>query len=664
MGIATIPFLAVMIFMFPGNIFNLPDLMMMFGYVRIENGGMKLSLLNIFQFMLATPLLFVGGRDVFSSAWSALKIRATNMDTLIALGTTAAWVYSTVVTFYPVLFEAVEGGMDVYYEAAVFIMFFVLLGRLLEMRAKGRATEAIKALLTLQAKDATVVRDGKEYIVPLDDVQAGDTVIVKPGQKIPVDGIVLDGESSIDESMVTGEPMPVQKKKGDDVIGATINTSGFFRYTATKVGEETLLAQIIKMVEEAQSTQAPIQKLADKVSSVFIPSVLFISVIAFIVWFVVLGASLAFSLYIAITILIIACPCALGLATPTAVMVGTGKAAQKGILIKDAEVLEIMHKVQTVVFDKTGTLTVGKPSVTMYEVASTVLSPAVYAVEKLSHHPLANAVVNYLEKEISAVAEMTLPTVERFEDIPGQGVKAVVEGKTMYIGTQDFLNKYGIELSTDYEAKAKNLRSNAQTVSFVGVDSAVVGIIGIADTIKQHAKQTIQSLRSRGIHTVMITGDNNSTAHAVAQQLGIDEVLAEVLPGEKAARIKELQSGNILVAMAGDGINDAPALATADVGIAMGTGTDVAIATGGIVIVNGNLEKVVETIDVSRSTLRIIKQNLFWAFGYNIIGIPIAAGVLFAPFGLLLSPIAASIAMAFSSISVVSNSLRLKYLVK
>lgn len=676
MGLGAIPFLIIMIWMSVENMLGLPDLMMMFGYLRMENTDVRISLLYILQFILATPILFVGGREVFQSAWSAFKIRATNMDTLIAIGTFTAWVYSAVVTFYPMAFEGVEGGMDVYYEAAVFIIFFILLGRLLEMRAKGRATQAIKALLQLQAKEAIVIRQGKELVVPIDEVQIGDTIIVKPGQKIPVDGVVVSGESSVDESMVTGEPIPVEKKKGDEVIGATINKSGSFTYNATKVGGETLLAQIIQMVEEAQATQAPIQKLADTVSSVFIPTVLAIAALAFIIWFFIVGSSLPFSLYIAITILIIACPCALGLATPTAVMVGTGKAAQKGILIKDAEALEIMHKVNTVVFDKTGTLTVGKPAVTEYHIKDTSLSPALYAVEKLSHHPLAEAVVTYLEnsnvipdsdsgshqKEIPASAGMTMK-VDKFEDISGKGVTAHVDGKQLYIGTERLLKSFNIEIPSELDTKAKELRSGAQTVSFVAVGKKAVGVIGISDTIKPDAKKTIADLKSRRIHTVMITGDNQVTAHAVAKTLGIDEVLAEVLPGDKAAKVKELQKDKV-VAMIGDGINDAPALATADVGIAMGTGTDVAIATGDIVLVKGNLDKVIETIDLSRATLRIIKQNLFWAFGYNVIGIPVAAGLLYPGFGLLLSPIAASIAMAFSSISVVSNSLRLKYLVK
>ncbi|MBP7967373.1 heavy metal translocating P-type ATPase, partial [Candidatus Woesebacteria bacterium] len=643
MGLGTIPFFILMVWMSLGKMFGLPDLMMMFGFIRMEGSETRISLLYLWQFILATPILFVGGKEVFQSAWSSFKIRATNMDTLIAIGTFAAWSYSSLVTFYPMLFEGIEGGMDVYYEAAVFIIFFILLGRLLEMRAKGRATQAIKALLTLQAKEATIIRDGKEIVVAIDAVQKGDMIIVKPGQKIPVDGLIIEGESNIDESMVTGESIPVHKKKGDEVIGATINTSGAFTYKATKVGKDTLLSQIIQMVEEAQAAQAPIQKLADRVSALFIPAVLSVAVITFVVWVFIVGSSLPFSLYIVITILIIACPCALGLATPTAVMVGTGRAASKGILIKDAAALEIMHKVNTVVFDKTGTLTAGKPSVTAYSVLDTALSPTVYAVEKMSHHPLADAVVRYLEKD--KIESWTTVRPTSFEDISGKGIKASVDGQIIYIGNENLMKTYAVDISSDLHTQAEALRTKAQTVSYIGVDSKAVGLIGIADTIKVEAKQVIQDLKQRGIHTVMITGDNKATAQAVAKEIGIDEVLAEVLPGDKAAKIKKLQgSPETVVAMIGDGINDAPALATADVGIAMGTGTDVAIATGDIVFVKGNLEKVIETIDLSRATMRVIKQNLFWAFGYNVIGIPLAAGAFYPIAGILLSPIVASMA--------------------
>lgn len=638
------------------------------------------------QFVLATAILFWGGREVFQSAWSAAKIRATNMDTLIAIGTFTAWAYSTVVTFYPQAFSTVAGGGDVYFEAAVFIIFFILLGRLLEMRAKGQAATAIKALLKLQAKEATVVRDGKEIVVPIEDVVVGDTIIVKPGQKIPVDGVVLEGASAVDESMVTGEPIPVEKKKDDSVIGATMNTSGSFRFKATKVGSETMLAQIVQLVEEAQATQAPIQKLADRVASIFVPAVISIAVIAFVVWLIA-GATLPFALYIAITVLIIACPCALGLATPTAVLVGTGRAAQKGILVKDAEALEVAHKLDIIVFDKTGTLTQGKPEVQEYIVqegsgfSSQKLGKIIYAVEKKSHHPLAEAVVTYLsvipDEDPGSRNNQGMTQVTDFKDISGRGVTALVEGKKVIIGNAAHLADEKVSISNNLKKKADTLQKKAQTVSYVAVDGKAAALIGIADTIKDGAKEAIAHLKKLGIQTVMITGDNKTTAQIVASELGIDEVLAQVLPGEKSQRIKELQSGSFaslrmtaegahrkLVAMVGDGINDAPALAQADIGIAMGTGTDVAIATGDIVLVKGTLDKVVETIDLSHATLRVIKQNLFWAFGYNIIGIPIAAGVLFPLIGILLSPIAASMAMALSSISVVGNSLRLKYLVK
>lgn len=666
-GLGAIPFLGIMFWMLFKMQIGLPDPMMVFGEITLENMGISLSLFNLLQFMLATPILFIGGREIFQSAISAAKVKATNMDTLIAIGTFAAWVYSTVVTFYPAAFAGIDGGMEVYYEAAVFIIFFIMLGRLLEMRSKGQAADAIKALLHLQAKDATVIRDGRELTIPVEQVMVGDIIIVKPGQKLPVDGMIVEGFSTIDESMVTGESLPVEKKKDDEVIGATINKSGTFRYKATKVGSDTLLAQIIQMVEEAQATEAPIQKLADKVASVFVPIVIVIAVIAWIFWYFLapqLGLisdnnTFQLATYIAITVLIIACPCALGLATPTAVMVGTGKAAQQGILVKDAQALEVAHKLDVIVFDKTGTLTKGAPEVQTMKLDDSSYASLLYSIEKESHHPLAEAVVQYFKKK-----KIPALKVHSFNDISGKGVEAEIQKKKIIVGTERLMEEKSIRIPEHYKKLAESLRSKAQTVSFLAVDGVLSGVIGISDTIKEDAKAAVTRLHDLGLRTVMITGDNTMTAQAVAKELGINEVLAEVLPGEKAAKVKELQKEGTLVAMVGDGINDAPALAQADVGIAMGTGTDVAIATGDIVLIKGTLEKVVESIDVSKKTLRIIKQNLFWAFGYNVVGIPVAAGILLVPFGLLLSPIIASIAMAFSSISVVSNSLRLRYLVK
>ncbi|MFW5703996.1 MAG: heavy metal translocating P-type ATPase [Patescibacteria group bacterium] len=699
-GLATLPFWAMMIAMLTGIPFHLD---------------------MTFQFLLATPILFWGGKDIFHSAWSAARARATNMDTLIAIGTFTAWAYSTIVTFYPETFAGLEGGTEVYFEAAVFIIFFIMLGRVLEMRAKGQAASAIQSLIQMQAKEARVIRDGEEQMVPIEKILVGDMIRVKPGEKVPVDGTITEGSSALDESMITGEPVPVEKKPKDTVIGATINTSGSFVFTATKVGSDTMLAQIIQMVEDAQSTEAPIQRLADKVAAVFVPAVLVIAASTFLFWLFAAPAlglgvgeysEIQRAVYIATTVLIIACPCALGLATPTAVMVGTGRAARKGILVKDAEALEVAHSIDTIVFDKTGTITVGKPTVATMEITNNKLLNLVCGLEEQSHHPLADAVVNYLQKKKIAAAP-----VFQFQDIPGKGVVAwekdilKTESKKesdrtttkhiarmhspgrIAIGNTKLLSELKIE-KNPYQDQAEELRKKARTVSYIVYENSVVGVIGIEDTIKPESKAAIAELNRMGIQTVMITGDNRTTAERVAEQVGIDTVLAEVLPGDKQDLIKKLQntilsgknssknaeippslsdsersavlssSGHRIVAMVGDGINDAPALAQADIGIAMGTGTDVAIESGDIVLVQGTLDKVVQAIMVSKHTLRVIKQNLFWAFGYNVIGIPIAAGLLYPFTGILLSPIIASVAMALSSVSVVSNSLRLRYLVR
>lgn len=641
-GFATIPFWAMMFWMIIGTPLLNWD-MMMFSHVA--------------QFVIATPILFIGGKDIFSSAWSALKVKSANMDTLIALGTFTAWVYSTVVTFAPDTFSGVEAGNEVYFEASVFIIFFIMLGRLLEARAKGQAAQAISSLLKLQAKEARVIRDGKEVMVPLDHVKEGDTIKVKPGEKVPVDGEIIQGQSSVDESMITGESIPVDKSVGDGVIGATVNTSGVFTYKAMKVGDETMLAQIVTMVEEAQATEAPIQKLADKVASVFVPIVIGIALVAFSIW--AIFGTLPTAIYVAITVLIIACPCALGLATPTAVMVGTGKAARRGILIKDAESLEHAYKINTIVFDKTGTLTEGKPQVVTADVPKKY-EEAVYLMENESHHPLAEAVVSHYEKKHGSSKKK----VTGFKDISGKGIVGNVGKDKIMIGNSALMKAQKVDLG-DFADTASTLQEKAQTVSYVAAGKKVIGVIGIADVVKPDAQSAVKKLHAMGITTVMMTGDNQRTAEAIAKQVGIDEVFAEVLPGDKAAKVKSLQMGESgdrrVVAMVGDGINDAPALAQADIGIAMGTGTDVAIHSGDIVLVKGTLEKVVESIHVSRETLKIIKQNLFWAFGYNTVGIPVAAGLLFPFTGLLLSPIIASVAMAMSSVSVVGNSLRLRY---
>lgn len=612
------------------------------------------------QFVIATPILFIGGKDIFKSAISAAKIRATNMDTLISIGTFSAWIYSAALTFIPQFFPGIDHN-DVYFEAAVFIIFFIMIGRLLEMRSKGQAAAAIKELMQLQAKDAVVIRDGKELRIAIEDVRVGDIIVIKPGGKLPVDGVIVDGASALDESMVTGESIPVEKSVGDEVIGATINTSGAFKYKATKVGKDTLLSQIIKMVETAQGTEAPIQRLADRVSSVFVPIVILIASSTLVIW---LFIAPEIALHAAITVLIIACPCALGLATPTAVMVGTARAARAGILIKDATSLEIAHKIDTIVFDKTGTITKGTPEVRLMDIPKEHI-PLLYCIEKESHHPLADAVVKHIDA--LQIVDRTSSNISSFQDISGMGVKAIIDSKEVFVGTEKLMKQENIRLSQTLSTQIQGLRENAQTVSIMAVAGKAVGIVGIADTIKDDAVQAVAALRERGIKTIMLTGDNKETADVIGREVGVDEIIAEVLPGEKADVIVKLQGAldaRHIIAMVGDGINDAPALATADVGIAMGTGTDVAIATGDIVLVAGSLEKVVQSIDISKQTLGVIKQNLFFAFGYNIIGVPIAAGLLYPFTGMLLSPIIASIAMAMSSISVVSNSLRLRYLIK
>lgn len=669
-GVGALPFLGLMLFMlFRGaesQVMGSPWL----GFIEFSGSVYKISIINLLQFLLATPILFIGGKQFFVSALRALRVGSSNMDTLIALGTTTAWLFSTLVTFTPKLFGDVAS--EGFFEAAVFITFFILLGRLLEARAKAKTNDAVKALFRLQAKEATVFRNNEEIKIPITDVQKGDTIIVRPGEKIPVDGKIILGASTIDESMITGEPLPIEKNIGEKVIGATINKTSTFRFVAEHVGGETMLAQIIKMVEEAQGTTAPIQKLADRVSGIFVPVVVSMAVLAAIFWFFVApklglvstGVSVfQLAAYIATTILIIACPCALGLATPTAIMVGTGKAAGKGILIKDAEALEKAHKIDIIVFDKTGTLTNGKPKVTDFVVADKANSDSLlgfaYALEHLSEHPLSDAIALFVESKLKTKPNLN---VDKFKNVEGRGVTGEVEGQEVIIGNTRLIKENNLIVDQFLVTKADELISLGKTVVFMAVKSNVVAIFALTDTIKEDSKEAIHSLHSLGIKVIMLTGDNQKSAQVIANQLEIDQVIAEVLPGEKVNKIKELQSlkkGSV-VAMVGDGINDAPALAQADVGIAMGTGTDVAIEAGDVVLVRGTLDKVIETINISKFTLRVIKQNLFWAFGYNIVAIPIAAGLLYPTFGLLLSPIIASAAMAFSSISVVANSLRLK----
>lgn len=683
-GLASIPFIGIMILMLLQTVGVMEMNHAPFGYLEMQGtdyvdqstGQPKstyiLGPLNLFfvvQFILATPILFWGGKQFFTSAWSALRAKTTNMDTLVVLGTTTAWLFSTIVTFWPDLFNNIE--VDVFFEAAVFIVFFILLGRLLEARAKGQASQAITKLLQLQAKEATVLRDGKEKQIPIDQVVVGDTIVVRPGQKVPVDGKITKGSTTIDESTVTGESLPVTKNVGQEVIGSTINKTSTFQFEAKKVGSDTMLSQIIKMVEEAQGTTAPIQKMADRISSVFVPIVIAVAILAFVFWLLIapnLGLIAdstnvwQLAVYVATTVLIIACPCALGLATPTAVMVGTGKAASQGILIKDAQALELAHKVNTIVFDKTGTLTKGAPEVVNFETLSQAeikkIHSYAYAIENLSEHPLSNAIASY-SKDKSADNDLD---VVDFTAIEGKGVSGKIDGQTVLLGNKRLMNENSIKLDSKLSKKADDFISKGQTTIYMSVDGKHLAIFSLADTIKNESKQAVQKLHKLGIKVVMLTGDNQKTAKAIADKLKIDDVMAEVLPQDKAAQIKALQqeSEDRVVAMVGDGINDAPALAQADIGLAMGTGTDVAIEAGDIVLVKGTLDKVIETIELSKMTLRIIKQNLFWAFGYNVIAIPVAAGLLYLPLDLLLSPIIASAAMAFSSVSVVLNSLRLK----
>lgn len=585
--------------------------------------------------LLTTPVQFWAGWGFYQATWSGLKNRSAGMDTLIAIGTSAAYGFSAITTLFGDQLRAVGFPNLTYFDTAAVIVTLILLGRYFEARAKAHTSDAIKKLLHLQAKTARVIRKGKEIDIPIDDVRVGDIIRVRPGEKIPVDGKIIEGISSIDESMVTGESIPVDKKKGDLVIGATINKTGTFLFAATKVGSDTMLSQIVKMVAEAQSSRAPIQRLADTVSGYFVPIVLMLAVTTFIIWFDVSSFAAAFTNMIAV--LIIACPCALGLATPTAIMVGTGRGAEHGILIKDAESLEIANKINIAVFDKTGTLTIGKPVVTDIVPSSVLLVAA--ALEKGSEHSLAGAI---LEK----TKGLKLPKVTQFRAIPGTGIAGVVTDKRYQFGKPR-------KPYPDFEQQGK-------TVMELTSGEKTIGIIAVADTLKPDAKATVGDLKRMNIAVWMITGDNERTARAIAGLLGIKNILAGVLPDQKEQKISQLKKNNQVVAFVGDGINDAPALAAADVGIAMGTGTDVAIESSGITLLNKNLTSVVSAIKLSKSTLSIIRQNLFWAFGYNVVLIPVAMGVLYPITGWLLNPAIAAFAMAASSISVVTNSLRLK----
>lgn len=634
------------------------------------------------QLALSTPVLFWAGREFFVNAWKALKRHTATMDTLVALGTGAAYLYSAIATIVPSFFVAQGLNPDVYYEAANVIITLILLGRLLELRARGQTSEAIRNLIGLQARDARIIRNERELEVPIQAVQIGDIVIVRPGEKIPVDGEVVAGTSTIDESMVTGESVPTKKQPGDEVIGATINKTGSFRFRATRVGKETVLAQIVQLVQQAQGSKAPIQRLADQVTGWFVPVVIAIAVTTFVIWFNVTG-NVTLALITTVGVLIIACPCALGLATPTSIMVGTGKGAESGILIKGAESLELAYQINTIVLDKTGTITEGKPTVTDF--ITTVgsaneldLLKLAASVERNSEHPLAEAVVRYAQSQAVTLSDVqnfeAIPPVSDFIAIAGSGVQGTVANQLVQIGTQRWLTELGIETQA-IQAEKDRLEALGKTAILIAIDHQLQGLMGIADALKPSSAQAVRSLQRLGLEVIMLTGDNLQTADVIAREVGIQTVIAEVRPDQKATVIESIQrdksgrqsftkSGrhpkSKIVAMVGDGINDAPALAQADVGIAIGTGTDVAIAASDITLVSGDLQSIVTAIQLSRATMRNIRQNLFFAFVYNTLGIPIAAGILFPLFGWLLNPIIAGGAMAFSSVSVLTNALRLR----
>jgi len=615
------------------------------------------------EFILATPVVLWGGWPFFQRGWASVVNRSLNMFSLIALGVGVAWLYSVVALLMPTVFPPAmrhQGRVEVYFEAAAMITVLVLLGQVLELRARSRTNAAIKMLLGLAPKTARVVRtDGTEEDIPLDRVQPGDTLRVRPGEKVPVDGTVLEGMSHVDESMVTGEPIPVEKDAGAKVIGATVNGTGALLMRAEKVGSDTLLAQIVHMVSEAQRSRAPIQKLADVVSGYFVPAVVLVAVITFIVWGIA-GPEprLAHAVVNAVAVLIIACPCALGLATPISIMVGTGRGATAGVLIKNAEALEVMEKVDTLVVDKTGTLTEGKPQLTAVVAARDYSEDEILrlaaSLERASEHPLAEAIVRGAERK-----GVHLSSANGFQSVTGKGVTGEVDGRKVALGNAKLLETLGIPADALIQ-QAETLRTEGQTAMFVAVDGRAAGLIGVSDPIKETTLEAIRDLHEEGVQVVILTGDSGTTAAAVARQLRIDRVQAEVLPDQKAAVVKQLQAEGRVVAMAGDGINDAPALAQAHVGIAMGTGTDVAMESAGVTLVKGDLRGIVRATRLSRATMRNIRQNLFFAFVYNSLGVPIAAGVLYPFFGVLLSPIIAAAAMSFSSVSVITNALRLR----
>ena len=609
----------------------------------------------IIQFILTTAVI-VSCFNIWTSGFKKLVRLSPNMDTLIFIGTSVAYFYSLIISI--LIFLGTKNEVHLYYESAALILVFISLGKYLEAITKGKTSEAIKKLIGLQPKEATIIKNNEEIKITISELKVGDIILVKPGEKIPVDGIIIDGYSGVDEKAITGESIPVEKKKGDEVIGATINKTGVLKFKATRVGKDTMLAQIIKIVEEAMGSKAPIQLLADKISFYFVPSVIGIAILSFVIW-LLLGQSLAFSLMVFVAVLIIACPCALGLATPTAVMMGTGLAAKKGILIKNSKALEIARNVNIIIFDKTGTLTKGEPSITDiikindYVNENSILQIAA-SIEKNSEHPLAQAIINKAKAE-----KIKFSKTKNFQAIPGHGVLAEIGNRKILFGTRKLMSDNQINPTT-IEKKMITLENQGKTAMILAQNKEIIGIIAVADTLKDYSKEAVKMLHKMGKSVAMITGDNKKVGQAIAKQVGIDRVLAEVLPQKKSAEIKKLQNKGNVVAMVGDGINDAPALAQADLGIALGSGTDVAMETGEIILIKDDLRDVVTAINLSKYTLNKIKQNLFWAFFYNIIGIPVAAGILYPLTGWLLSPTIAAAAMAFSSISVVLNSLLMK----
>ena len=622
------------------SIFTVPLVILMIG---MSTGGISHQVMRWGTFLATTPIMLVAGGPYIQSAWASFKKHNANMDTLVALGTLVAYFYSLVALFT---------GLPVYFESAAFILFFILLGAVFEEKMRKNTSQAVEKLLDLQAKTAEVLRDDVYVQIPLEQVKVGDLIRVRPGEKIAVDGIVLEGETSIDESMVTGESIPVDKSVGDAVIGSTINNSGTIIFRAEKVGSETMLAQIVDFVKKAQTSRAPIQDLTDKISGIFVPAVVILGLLTFWIWFVFLGESFVTSLLYGVAVLIIACPCALGLATPTALMVGTGRSAKMGILLKNGTVLQEIQKVQTIVFDKTGTLTEGKPVVTdVIGDEREVLSLAA-SLEDVSQHPLAQAIVNR-----SSEIGISLYPVENFQALHGKGVTGIINSKQVLLGNAKLLADLAIP--HDYQERFELLEKEAKTVVFLSVDGQLKGLIALQDVPKENAKEAIAKLKKRGLRTVMLTGDNAGVAHAIAEQIGIEEVIANVLPEEKAHEIHKLQKNGKL-AFVGDGINDAPALSVADVGIAMGSGTDIAIESADLVLTTNNLLGLARAFDMSKKTFNRILLNLFWASIYNLIGIPIAAGV-FSGLGLVLNPELAGLAMAFSSVSVLISSLMLNF---